>query len=364
MVVLMLLFSIGFLKANPISLPPVISEFYLVNDSTWYLELYFDVSYYSDTILDGYQLTTSSGSALLKYGIHIYPWEPIVITNDSLQNNLNIYRAGDFIRIEKTIPYSQWVDEIGFGNSQYSFHSPIQGQSIVNLAYGCFDWDNQYGINYKLVKDNFPNIGESFTAYEFMGTFSGKIYDLMHNPINGIIISNNHNMYNYSDSYCSIDFNHVVTNSLGEFNVCLKSGLHYVELFTTTNLLIHTWVFIEPDSVNYYEFIIDTILDNVKLNSIPQDFSLSGFPNPSDGKTTFSFEFPENLHYSSSLIKIFNSNSEIIRILPIDISSKLNKYSVEWDGKCYDNSITSGIYYYNLELDGRKVASNKLVIIK
>jgi len=54
----------------------------------------------------------------------------------------------------------------------------------------------------------------------------------------------------------------------------------------------------------------------------------------------------------------------MIRIIPVDISSKQSKYSVEWDGKCYDNSVTSGIYCYHLELDGRKVATNKLAITK
>lgn len=356
----MLLFSIGFIKANPIAPPPVISEFYLVNDSTWHLELFFDPLFYNDTILDGYQITTSTGTALLKNGIHITPGSIIVITQDSLQSLLYINRAGDFIQIHGG--FAQ--DEIRFGNNQYSMiNSPFQGQSIVKYSYGCYDTYNQQpATNYKIVKENTPSIGSNpFQASVFMGTFSGKVFDMIHTPMSGIRIGNQA-LYYAPPYICIVDFGCVVTDSTGEFNILIKSGRHDVQFFTASAILLDTIINIEPDSINYFEINIDTLLNHNASNSIHQNFLLSSSPNPSNGKTTISFELPENIHYSNILIKIYNSSSEIIRILPI--SDKQSKYSVEWDGKCYDNSIASGIYYYNLELDGKKVATNKLIITK
>jgi len=359
----MLLFSIGFIKANPILPPPVISEFYLVNDSTWYLELVFDQSFNYDTILDGYQITTSTGTALLKNGIHITLGSIIVITQDSLQSMLYIYRNGDDIRVEKD---GMYIDELAFGNNQYSMiNSPLQGQSIVKYSYICYDtYSGQFATNYRIVKENTPSIGSNpFQASVFMGTFSGKVLDMINNPMSGIRIGNQV-YYGAPSSICGVDFSCVVTDSTGEFNILINSGRHYVQFFTASATLSDTIINIEPDSVNYFEIILDTLLNHTALNSIHQNFLLSCCPNPSNGKTTISFELPENINYFSILIKIYNSTGEMIRILPVDISGKQNKYSVEWDGKCYDNSIASGTYYCNLELDGKKVATNKLIITK
>ncbi|MBI5541798.1 MAG: T9SS type A sorting domain-containing protein [Bacteroidia bacterium] len=365
---LMFLFSIGIIKANPITPPPIISEFYLVNDSIWYLELCFNPTFNYDTILDGYQITTSFGTALFKNGIHITQGSIIVITQDSLQTLLKIFRTGDFINIEKTIFSDTYlIDGISFGsNLTYSISSPIAGQSIVNQTYSCWSFMlGQFETNYRLVKENIPSIGiNAHQATDFMGTCKGKVFDLMHNPISGILISNNHDFYYAGMGACEIEFDHGVTDTSGKFNVYLKSGKQLIQLFTTSSLLLDTIVFIEPDSLNYYEFTLDTLLNRVVLMSINQNFSLSCFPNPSNGKTAISFELPDNTHNSNTLIKIYNSTGEMIRILPVDISGKQNKYSVEWDGKCYNKTVASGVYYYNLELDGKKVATNKLIITK
>jgi hypothetical protein len=363
---IVLLFSIGLIKANPIMPPRVISEFYLINDSTWYLELYFDQSFYYDTILDGYQITTSEGTALLKNGIHIVSGNIIVITQDSLQTKLYIHRSGDFVNLEKN---EYWIDEIEFGNNQNlsGINSPFQSQSLVNLLDTCYDyWNNENALRYRLVKENIPSIGLiSYQATNYMGTFSGKVYDLDHNPMAGIKIGNQGNYY-YPPSFCGVDFYPVYTDSTGEFNFLIRSGRHDVQFFVSTSsqILLDTIVNIEPDSVNYYEINLDTLINHTALNSIHQNFSLSCSPNPSNGKTTISFELPENIPCSNSLIKIFNLSGEMMRILQVDISDKKKKYSVEWDGKCYDNSVASGVYYYNLELNGKKVATNKLIITK
>ncbi len=359
---LLLLFSLGLVKANPISLPPVISEFYLVNDSTWYLELFFDPVYYPDTTLDGYQIITSTDTVQFFNGIHFLSGNIVVITQDSMQHHLSVHRTGDFIRIEKD---GMYIDEIGFGNNMYSMiDSPFPGQSIVNYAYGCFDTFNmQPATYYKPVKENIPSIGlNPFQASVYMGNFTGKVFDLNHNPITGIKIGNPANYYEPSGT-CNVEFTGL-TDSSGGFNFYIRSGRHYVRIYTLSAILLDTAVNIEPDSVNYYEFVLDTLLNRITFNSIYHNYLLSCYPNPSNGRTTITFDLQKNIQDLNPLIKIYNSTGEIIKILPIDFSGKERKYSVEWDGKSYDNSVASGVYYYNLELDGKKVATNKLVITK
>jgi len=118
---------------------------------------------------------------------------------------------------------------------------------------------------------------------------------------------------------------------------------------------------IEPDSINYYEFILDTLLTGIEVTAYKKEFSLSTYPNPTTGETTISFEIPGGVHYSKALIKIYNSNGEIINIIPVNTSSHKEKYSVKWN---MDTEIPSGMYFYKLELDGIKVASNKIILTK
>lgn len=136
LIVLMFTCSLGFIKANPIVPPPVISEFYLLDSSHWYLELVFLKNGYPSppTTLDGYKITTSTGTYYFKNGINITPDSIIIITQDSLQSSLQIKRNGDFIIIEASSGYQ--LDQLYFGNvSGSQISAPAYGQSIVNYGY-------------------------------------------------------------------------------------------------------------------------------------------------------------------------------------------------------------------------------------
>ncbi|MFH2143995.1 MAG: T9SS type A sorting domain-containing protein [Bacteroidota bacterium] len=363
-IVLIVMFLIGFTKANPITSPPVISEFYLINDSTWFIELVFPSGFYNDSTLDGYRITTSTGTFYFKNGIYIIFDSTMVITQDSLQSLLHINRNGDFIVITDTIGYS--FDQIYFGNiSGSQISAPLIGQSIVNLAYSCYGPYPGWTIEYHLVKDINPTIGYNpFQPSSANGTFTGFVFDNIHNPVTGIFIGISQCCGAPSYQCCNF-FNSTLSDSTGSFTKQEYSGRYIVELFFQSSLVLtDSLINIEPDSINYFEFIIDTLLSDIYLNPFQTNISLSCYPNPSTGETTISFEIPAGGHYTKSLIKIYNSNSEIVCILPVNTYNSENKYSIKWDGLSSGNFVTSGIYYCNLELDGRKIATNKLIIVK
>ena len=135
-------------------------------------------------------------------------------------------------------------------------------------------------------------------------------------------------------------------------------------MFTLNALLTDTIINIEPDSVSNYGFIIDTLLSSISNNSIRQKYNITTYPNPTNGETTFLLNIPNNYYYSKILIKIYNNEGEIIKILPINISSSQEKNSLEWNFRNIDNYVISGIYNYVLEIDGKRVATNKLIITK
>ncbi|HOV10234.1 MAG TPA: T9SS type A sorting domain-containing protein [Bacteroidales bacterium] len=367
-ILIMLMFSIGFTKANPIVPPPIISELYIVNDSTWFLEIVFPqgspFSNYSN--LDGFQITTSTGTSYLKNGIQVVNDSIIIITLDSLQSPLHMFRNGDFILIKDT--YGLQLDQMYFGNiSGTQIMAPLSGQSLVNMAHPCWDmYANQPGTVYKLVKDNNPTIGYSpFQPSSAMGIFTGVVYDSGHQPVAGIKVGNSHYIDLAPTNICANFYYFTLTDSSGSFTSQEYSGSRLVELFfQSSSVLADSIINIEPDSINYYEFTLDTLLTGIHQNSFQTGITLLCFPNPSNGETFISFSIPADIHYTKAIIKIYDLNGEMVRILPVNTSNSQNNYSIKWDGLCYNNYTASGTYYCNLELDGRKFATNKIIIIK
>src|ERR1035437_1106025 len=361
--------SIGFMKANPIAPPPVISEFYLVDSSHWYLELVF-LPPYNFTTLNGFKIVTSSGTFYLKNGIHIIQDSIIVITQDSLQTLLQINRNGDFIKILDSAMTGNGypMDQLYFGNiSGSQISAPKQGQSIVKYGYTCA-YSMTPTVIYCFVKDNHPTIGfNAFKPFNAIGTttrgtFSGIVYDYVHQPVKGIHVGNVYYTIPCGVSACQTYFCSALTDSTGKFSLPEYSGRYGVDVFFKySRIFVSTTVNIESDSINYYEFTIDTTLTGVNTYSLQKKIDLICSPNPSTGETTISFGMPAGRHYTKALIKIYNSNGEMVRILPVSINSSQIQYAVKWDGLCSDNSAASGIYFCNLELDGQKVASNKII---
>lgn len=272
---------------------------------------------------------------------------------------------GDFIIIKDPNGYP--MDQMYFGTiSGSQISAPKQGQSIVNYAFHC--WTSSQTIEYHKVKDNHPTIGfNAFTPYNISassttGTFTGFVYDKAYNPVPGIHIGNR--FYNATSSTCGMFFVSALSGADGSFTIPERSGKYLVQLFyDPLRILSDSILNIEPDSVNYFEFTIDTLLTSMNPRDIKKGINLSCFPNPSTGETTISFD-ASGRHYSKALIKIHNSNGEMVRILPVNVDNAQNKYSIKWNGSCSDNSTASGIYFCNLELDGRKVASTKIIIEK
>jgi hypothetical protein len=361
----------SFAKANPIACPPVISELYIVDNSHWYLELVFikGSCYQGITTLDGIQIATSAGTVGFKNGIHITNDSVLVITQDSLLSPVQLNRAGDFIIIKNS--KGNQIDKLYFGNIASSqISAPAQGQSIVTYRFVC--WGIVSGnleTIFPKVKDNHPTIGfNAFKPYDAssantIGTFSGIVYDLTHHPVPGVHIGN---QYFYApNSYCENFFDNIMSDADGKFSIPQYSGKYGIHVFLqTARVSPNPIVDIEPGAMNYYEFTIDTTLTGIQSNSVQKKIDLKCFPNPSSGETTISFTMPSNKPYTAALVKIYNSVSEVICILPVTIADAQRNYTVKWNGMYLNTPVVSGNYYCNLELDGQSVATNKIIIAK
>ena len=91
------------------------------------------------------------------------------------------------------------------------------------------------------------------------------------------------------------------------------------------------------------------------------DFQLSNFPNPFNPETTIYFSIEQNQQNEQIKIEIYNIKGQKIRQYSIfNIQS-----SIVWDGKDENNQpVSSGIYFYQLRINGNSKAINKMILMK
>lgn len=347
--------------SNPILPPKVISELYIVNDSTWYLELVFSSTYNSIINFNDLSISSSSDTCLFKPGIRIMTDSVIVITNDSLQTPLYLHRNGDMISLFG----SMVSDQTTFGDFPNALiAAPFAGQSIVNYKYSCIDWNNDPSSLFLTVKENNPSIGSNpFQPTTYMGTLSGVVYDKSHHPLSGIIVGDSHYYYGGPVTLCQNYFHNAVTDSTGHFSVNEYSGRKYIDFFlSSTAVFYDSIVNIEPNTINYFEFTIDSLNASIGINSLNKEISTSCFPNPSNNGTTITFEIPQNHSIQKILIKIYDNSGEMVKIIPVNPEMNSTKYAVNWDGNSDSGRVSVGTYYYTIEIDGRKIASKKIIV--
>ena len=102
-------------------------------------------------------------------------------------------------------------------------------------------------------------------------------------------------------------------------------------------------------------------LEKLNLSNYPNPFQISGKKRAN--QTTFSFNLPsDNFHIAK--IKIYNAKGQMVNSLNLNEKAQTQQ-AIIWSGKDSSNkAISSGVYLYQLEVDGKKIAHKNLTIIK
>jgi hypothetical protein len=97
----------------------------------------------------------------------------------------------------------------------------------------------------------------------------------------------------------------------------------------------------------------------------PRNFNiLSNYPNPFNPETTIQFNISGNYKNPHVQIILFNAIGRKVRIL-VKKYIKHGKHQITWDG-CDENGkeMSSGIYFYRLEINGIHIQTQKMVKVK
>ena len=100
--------------------------------------------------------------------------------------------------------------------------------------------------------------------------------------------------------------------------------------------------------------------DNFQLMN--DDFRLTNYPNPFSSSTLISFSCHRDTENTEILI--YNIKGQCIRELKMK-NDKFEMNEVIWDGKDESGKqVSSGIYFYNLNIDGKIKASKKCLLLR
>ncbi len=101
---------------------------------------------------------------------------------------------------------------------------------------------------------------------------------------------------------------------------------------------------------------------NVEFGSSADVVLDNSFPNPTNGKTTFSFTVPKS---SKVKLEVYDLMGNVVKTVYNNVvTGQQNAYAVEWDGRREDGTdVASGSYMYKLTV-GETVLSKTLTIVR
>lgn len=111
-----------------------------------------------------------------------------------------------------------------------------------------------------------------------------------------------------------------------------------------------------------------SLVTNVQIDygnpNIPQSqILISNYPNPFNASTIIAFTIPYDLTNSDVELKIFDVQGKLVKTL-LNERLPAGNYLYRWQGdNSFGNMVTSGVYFYNLTVDGSNV-NGKMIMLK
>jgi parallel beta-helix repeat protein len=127
---------------------------------------------------------------------------------------------------------------------------------------------------------------------------------------------------------------------------------------------------------NHYTYSLPVIYDTIFLADVSDENISSNslelyqnFPNPFNPTTTISFTVTQNAVSGSDgssfvTLEIYNIKGQKVKTL-VNEALPAGEHSVVWDGKNANNkTVATGIYFYNLKIGNKSLATRKCLLLK
>jgi len=123
---------------------------------------------------------------------------------------------------------------------------------------------------------------------------------------------------------------------------------------------------LDGGELKYAALDIDFYFVSAEEEEVPQpQITMYNYPNPFNPETTIQFSNEQNQQNEQLQIEIYNVKGQKIKTIPLILSGVEGQSSIIWDGRDENNQpVSSGIYFYQLRIDGNSKAINKMILMK
>jgi hypothetical protein len=265
-------------------------------------------------------------------------------------------QAIDFSNPTEIVPADYWITaafDYAIDNSGRVY---LITTILVGGIYGSHEvWTESYGYSYLEDGNDDANLSPGF---EFIfGPNNGEV----------ILIKNGSPPNGYNGKYF-VTTDYGSSWSFSSYETPFGYSKYYGSSPRSYSDTIHyTYCTTYPDHNTYYLSIPrDSIFNNlVSIDEedapIPGYISLFNYPNPFNASTTISFNLPKAGQVTLTIYDI--AGREIKQLVEGDY--EVGPYSIIWDGQDSDGQIvSSGIYFYKLDINGNRSATKEMIFLK
>ncbi len=292
-----------------------------------------------------------------------------VFSGSALIDVNHLYQIGSLLHPQSNLGagYYYWWDDMGGGGSSISFKSL---DNLITFA------SSSNTSGYGLVSQN----------DEFFEYYGCVIY------INGYLKC-------YSPDFSTLLWQTQMPFPIGfcSATITYENNNHYLlfykisnETFNIINRMNGQIVYTQPTSLNPFsikktasdelilfennddEYIVYTNdpnyytgIEEHEISQTSQNYLLNNYPNPFNPETTISFSIADSGDNEQKVsISVFNIRGQKVKTL-VDKAMMHGRYSVIWNSKDQNGKpISSGIYFYKLDVDGKIKATKKMLLLK
>ena len=341
--------------SNPIFVAfSLIKEVYFEGDE-WFLVIDNEVMNFLE--LEDFmfvQFSCNEGSLFIDYDVvPNYSEEWTIITVDDLIAPVQIQRSGDCLVTtilfpSYELPALEWNDIL-----PSPVCAPGEGQSLYTMVMWA-SWDES---EIWLTKNDNPVMFNSGVP-EYQGNFTGKVYDLVGNPVAEAQI------HYLDESYiqCGMnDFDYLWTDGTGYFETGeIPARNYYIEKITKASqtFFVNEYVSIEP-GLNYFEYTTD-FLERTPMTKDNAGWEIRNYPNPFSSYTNFEIRVPDDFLSGAGQIQIYDASGRIISIIQLSFYlSKNGVLTVPWTKP---GNLPMGHYMYRLTAGGSSIANGIITL--
>ncbi|HHE37561.1 MAG TPA: T9SS type A sorting domain-containing protein [Candidatus Cloacimonetes bacterium] len=251
--------------------------------------------------------------------------------------------------------------------SEYPYEKYLKLYNIDNFS---FELLSQVllgeGTEYS-VKDIFFEYDENpeiyLHLYRGVASLSNSSNQLI---LNDVLILPGITSKTFYDGYYIYAANSLGSGSINVINPDLEIGIETtIPAYANGFSKHHNTLFITQSSSGYsiYDIPYTDVLEN-EYDPSTDHFLIRNYPNPFNQSTSLTFSIPEECRQNSIELNIYNIKGQLINTL-ISEPSNFKERAITWFGDNFENEpVSTGIYLYTLEIDGKPKATRKMTLLR